>query len=594
MRPWRILPRPIGSNRTILMCICCIFSSIWRDINTTWPSREVTRLAALQADNADGLLYRVQLELARKNTAEAVQAARDLVSRRPEFAESYAMLGAALAAAGQTDKAVAEFNNALDRQHDNVGALEGLIDAYLQLRQPDRAAQTIAIAQKLYPNSAAFRERAIEYELAYSEHPQAAVDQRQRILDAAPDNPASYVALAQAGLTVANRLQTSDPGASRQNLDLAADTLNKGVARWPRSVPIVGLLAQVMQYRGDAAGAEKILLDLAAAPEMASNPQPSLLLADFYHGGGKTDAQIKSLGDAFERSGHSVDVELQLAAALVRAGRYDQALALLHDQNGSDSRVALQRLQTLSAAHRTDEAVRDITDALRSSPRSVELLNLLATTYIAAGRMTDARPVAKDAIAANPNDNDALYHQALVESRLIDGDLDLAKREATQLKTQNPGNSKAYGLLADVYYRQRQPDDALRTLEDGLTAAPQDRALRLRLLNAYSTSVPPAWSDYQRLVHQAENDPQLRTDPTWLVKDAYGLADQKQFDAAVQKVDEAIGAAPDRSELLSDKLSILMSAENYEAVIQTQMPSRPEASSHGGCILPRCGQGQRR
>ena len=422
--------------------------------------QEVTRLTALQADGADGMLYRVRLALAKGDNAGAVQVSRDLVSHRPQFAESYTMLGASLLAAGQPDKAVLEFNNALDRQHDNVGALQGLIDAYLQLHQPDRAAQTIQTAQQLYPKSGFFRERAIDYDLVYSDHPEVGVAERKRMLDAAPDDPASHAALAQAALRVANRLQTSNPQASRQNLDLACDTLNNAVVRWPRNLAIVGLLAQIRQYRGDAPAAEKLLLDLAAAPEMASAPEPSMLLADFYRGAGKTDAQIKALNDAFEKSGRSVDMELALGAALAQAGRYDQAVSLLHDHNGTDSRVVLQRLHTLSAAGRTDEAVRDIRDALQSSPRSVELLDLLATTYIAAGRLADARQVAKDAIAANPLDNDALYHQALVESQLIDGDLELAMHDATQLKAQNPASAKAYGMLADVYYRHRQANDA--------------------------------------------------------------------------------------------------------------------------------------
>lgn len=531
--------------------------------------QEVTRLSAMQADGADGMLYRIRLALAKGDYAGAVQTARDLTTRRPQFAESYSMLGAALLAAGQPDKAVLEFNNALDRQHDNVGALQGLIDAYLQLHQTDRAAQAILTAQQFYPQSGFFRERAIDYDLRYSDHPEEGVAERKRLLDAAPDDPAAHAALAQAALRVANRLQTSNPAVARQNLDLASLTLNNAAARWPRNIVIVGLLAQLRQYRGDAAAAEKLLLDLASVPEMASAPEPSLLLAEFYRTAGKADAQIKALNDAFEKSGHSVDVELALGAALAQTGQYDQALSLLRDQNGTDTRVVLQRLHTLSAAGRTDDAVRDISAALQSSPRSVELLDLLATTYIAAGRISDARQVAKDAIAANPLDNDALYHQALIESQLIDGDLELAMRDASQLKAQNPASAKAYGMLADIYYRRRQTDDALRTLEDGLKADPQDQGLRLRLLNAYSASTPPAWSDFDRVVHEAENDTQLRTSTDWLVKDAYGLAARKQFDAAVQKIDAAIAAAPDRQELISDKLSILMTAENYPAVIQT-------------------------
>ena len=530
--------------------------------------QEVARLGKMNADGADGMLYQIRLAMAKGENAAAVQAARDLVAKRPEFAESYALLGTALMGDGQPDKAVTEFNNALDRQHDNLSALQGLIDAYFQLHQPDHIAQAIVAAQKLYPQSVIFRERAIDYDLIYSEHPEVAVTERQQLLDESPDDPDSYISLAQAALSVAKRDKTSNPEGMRQNLEQASDVLNKAMARWPKNMVIVGLLAQIRQYQGDAAGAEKLLLDLASSPQFASRPEPSLLLADFYLHAGNTDAQIKSLHDAFDKSGHSVDVELKLGDALAQARRYDDALSLLHDQNGADPRVAQQRLQTLSMSGRTDEAEREIKDALRSSPGKVELLDLLATTYISAGRLTDARQVATDAIAADPSDNDALYHQALVESQMYDGDLDLAIRDAMQLKQQNPASTKAFGLLADIYFRKHQPDDAVRTLEDGLKAAPQDRTARLRLLAACAASRPPLWSEYDSVVQEAENDSQLQGDTIWLVKDAYGLSARKQFDPAIAKIDQAIAAAPGDLTLVSEKLSILMTAGNYPAVIQ--------------------------
>jgi tetratricopeptide (TPR) repeat protein len=531
--------------------------------------QEIARLTALHADGADGLIYRVQLAMAKQDNAGAVQAARDLVQHRPEFSQSYALLGVALSANGQPDKAVPEFQDALDRQHNNLDAWQGLIDAYLALHQPDRAGEAILDARRIFPHGVSLRERAIDYDLAYSDHPEVAVAERQSLLDAAPDDFRNHVALAQAALSVSEREHTSNPDASQKFLDQASDVLTKAIQRWPHEVALVGLLAQIRQYRGDAPGAEKLLTDLAAVPELSARPEPSLLLADFYGHQGKSDAAIKWLYAAFERSGNSIGVELKLAKSLAQSRRYDAALSLLHDQNGSDPRVARQRLELLVAAGRTDEAESAIKDALRAAPQSVDLLDLLTTTYIRAGRLADARQAARSAIQASGTDNDALYHQALIELRSSDGDMDLAMRDANQLKAENPSSPAAYGLLADVYTHQRQPDDTVRTLEDGVKAVPSDRTLRLRLLDAYSTATPSEWTQFDKLVHDAENDPVLARDPIWLVKDAYGLANRKQFDAAVQKIDDAIHLAPDDSQLASEKLSILLLAQSYPAIIQT-------------------------
>ena len=268
--------------------------------------QEVPKLAALHADEANGLMYRVQLAMAKADYSAAVQSARDLVSLRPDFSQSYAMLGAALLASGQPDKAVAEFQEALDRQHNNFDAWQGMIDADLTLRQSERAGQAILDARKLFPNSISLRDKAIEYDLAYSDHPEVAVTERQRLLDAGPDDSRNYVALAQAVLTLGERQQTTNPDASRQYLDQASDVLTKAFARWPHDIAIVGLLAQVDQFRGDASTAEKLLNDLAAVPELSAKPEPSLLLADFYlareiamHPSSRCTTHLRSRGTQF-------------------------------------------------------------------------------------------------------------------------------------------------------------------------------------------------------------------------------------------------------------------------------------------------------
>jgi tetratricopeptide (TPR) repeat protein len=529
--------------------------------------QQIPALAALHADGADGLIYRVRLLLAKGEIANAVQASRDLVKSRPDFAQSYAILGTALVSSGQSDKAVAEFKNALDRQPGNLDGLLGLIDAYTHLNQPERIAGAIASAQKLYPNSEAIREKAIEFDLAYSDHPEAAIEERQTLLDAHPDEPSAYAALAQAALRTSERDQTSHPDIAAKALQQASDTLNKAVARWPKNVPIVGLLSQLRRNQGDLPGAEKLLLDLAAAPELASSPDPSLLLFDFYQRVGKTDSAISALHDAFEKSNHSVMVELKLAGALVSARRFDEAMKMLQDQNNSDRSIQRLRMETLVAAGRTDDAEREIKSALQASPRSIDLLNLLTGMYIGAGRYSDARPVAKEAMAVDSSNNDALYHQAVTELHLADCDTDLALRDAMRLKLQNPANALAYGVLADAYYRLHHPDDALTALEEGLKAVPEDRNARLRLLAGYSATTPPDWTHFDQVVQAAENDPRLRADPIWLINDAKGLAARKQFDPAIEKVDQAIALAPNDYAWVSEKLSILMEAGKYQVVI---------------------------
>jgi predicted Zn-dependent protease len=532
-------------------------------------AKEIPTLARLQADDADGLVYQVHLAMAEGDEASAVKYSRDLVGRRPQFSVSYSLLGQSLAASGHPEEAVAEFNNALSRKQNNFDALAGLIKAYLQLNQIDQAEKAIATARGLFPGSVTFREMALDDELNHSDHPENVVKERAAILEANPNDVANYVGLATAALRVGEIRLQSDPESSRQFVDQARDVLQKAFARWPHDVPVVGFLAQIAQYRGDPVAAEKLLTDLAAAPELASKPQPSQLLYNFYAQTGKPDLALQALRDAFEKSGHSVEVEQQLGSALAQSRKFDEALTLLAAANADDPRIVRQRISTLIAAGRMDDAVSQIKTALAASPGSIDLLNLLTSAYIAAGRFADGRQPARDALAADPKNGEALYHQALIEMQLPDGDIDMALRDATALKDEYRASTAGYELLADIYYRRNQPSDAIRTLEDGLKAAPLDRASRLRLLQAYAGASPPLWSLFDGVVAEAENLPQLRTDPIWLVKDAYGLSARQQFDAAVAKIDQAIQLAPNDQTLPPEKLSILMNAKNYPAVIAT-------------------------
>lgn len=530
--------------------------------------KEVALLTRLQADGADGLIFRVRLEMARGDHAGAIRSARDLVTRRPEFAESYALLGEALAADGQLEQAVNEFNNALGRQHTNYEALRGLVQAYQQLGELDSASQTLATARRLFPNSTSFRDMSLDFDLLHSPTPENVVAERASLLQAAPNDLSAYLALARSALHVAETKVQSDPAASKQYLQQATNTLNQAFARWPTDINVVTLLAHIQQYQGNEKQGEKLLLDLAASPQWRSKPEPAVALFDFYMRGGEKQAAVRAMQDAFEKSGKNVALEVRLAALQTQLGQFDQALATL-SANADDLTVIDQRIDTLIAAGRVDDAISRAKSAVAAHPGAIDLLDRLVAAQLAAGQFVEARSSARDAVNASPKDNDALYHQALVELNLSDGDMEVALHAATQLKDQNPHGAKAYGLLADVYYHRNESDDALHWLQEGVKAAPLDRDARLRLLDGYAGKNPPDWDGYDATVADAENNPQLNVDPIWMEKAAFGLAARRLIDAAVTQIDAAIAKWPQNLELASDKLSILLNAADYPKVIQT-------------------------
>ena len=144
-------------------------------------------------------------------------------------------------------------------------------------------------------------------------------------------------------------------------------------------VQAVADLAQVRLYRGDSAASEKLLKDLAARQAWASSPEPSRLLGELYAKMAKHDLAADAFRQAYEKSGHAVNLESRLATALVQAGKPAEALKVLND-NTADAAIARARVELLIKMNRADEAETELIAALRSHPDSLELKNALAAT----------------------------------------------------------------------------------------------------------------------------------------------------------------------------------------------------------------------
>ncbi len=535
--------------------------------NFDLAQKQIPTLVKLKADESDGWMSRTRLAMARGDGDEAVKAAKQVVSLHPEFALSYVMLGQAYALDDQFQNAVREFRNALDRQSSNFDALRGLVEAYSSLKQPEEAAKAIAQGRKLYPDSFQFREYALNYDLFYSSHPETVIEERTKLLKANPDQIGSHLALAQADLRLAELRAAADPDASKKYAADAQAVLSKAVTRWPGDIRVVATLAQTLQYLVQSAEGEKLLQGLAAQPEWKDKPEPDRLLADFYLRAGNLPAAEKALRSAYERSNHAVDLELGLAALLARQSKFDEAARVLAD-NPTEPRVVKQRVQTLVAARKFDDAERTVKAAIAAAPNSADMLNLLTAVYLDAARLEDARVAARNALKVDRNNDVALYQQAKTESLMEDADLELALRDLRTVKEHNPASIPARLVLAQVLDRRGQHDDAIRELEDAHQASPLHRDTSLALLNAYASARPARWDQFDRFLAAAEADPRLRDDPTWLQKDSAGLAARKQYPQAVQKIRAAMKLAPENSTLNYDFLGILLASQDNQAVLQ--------------------------
>jgi tetratricopeptide (TPR) repeat protein len=526
----------------------------------------IITLAHLNADDADGLTYQVRLAMARNHHDEAIHAAQQLTSNRPELAMSWVMLGDAYRGNGQYDLALQNYRQALDRQALNAEALAGEIDCYVALNQQDNAAATIAAALRLFPDNASFRAADLDFKMTYG-NPEDVVAELERAIAAKPNDISNYLVLVEACMQTANaRSAGHGDNGPHPWLDKAQDALAQGLSKWPNDVRLIPLMAQVKQANGDFAGALKLLNDFAALPEWKNRAEPQIFLADLYNRAGESKETEQALRAALADNKNDISLQIKLSSFLAAVGKFDDALAVLADT--SDPAVALQRLQLLINAGRFAEAESGLEAAMAKSPDDVNLLYLLSLLHADTGHYQDADADVQHGLKIDPKNVPLMLQSARLEMSRPHGDMNLARRQLTALLQTSPKNLDAHVMLSDLYARQNQLDTAISEMETAMHIAPLDKPLRARLAKLYMAYDPPEWTQFDQILHEAEASDQLSSDPTWLDLESEGLFKRDQNSDAIAKMRQALTMAPSNSSLERDYINLLLQAKQFDDVIQ--------------------------
>jgi tetratricopeptide (TPR) repeat protein len=144
-----------------------------------------------------------------------------------------------------------------------------------------------------------------------------------------------------------------------------------------------------------------------------------------------------------------------------------------------DDELAYDLAIAYSRTGRTDDAIKTITQALQSSPSSVQLSNALVTLYLKVTRTDEAERVAEKNYRLHPNDREAEipYLRTLV----VNGDWGPAKPLGTKLLAEAPHNFDVL-YLNGIMERQKDEFQAARDhLTTALALQPADTAIQASL-----------------------------------------------------------------------------------------------------------------
>jgi tetratricopeptide (TPR) repeat protein len=532
------------------------------------------RLSKMNADQANGLLYRVRFSLARGDTKQAADLASELTTKMAEFAQSWVIMGQVQRAQGKHLDALVSYDTALQKQPNNLDAIRGAIDAAYAINDPDRAMQYISQGRRIFPNYAPLQEVELQHMIAFGD-PEKAIAPREENLKKAidrkdPNEAQAWLALGNTYLAVAKSKGNS--AAARPLLEKARDTLKQAIAKFPDESAFVRFYVDATAQLNDVASGEQAIKDLAAKPAWQGKPEPVLLLASLYQRTNKPAEQEKVLRDYLASSPQAVPVQVQLSSLLAKQNKLDEAMKVL-SPNADDPAIRRQRIELQISSGHLSDAEKEISTALASTATpSPVLLNRQAYVYMRSGRTTQALDVLNKVLQQDPRNSEAIFYRAeiYVSARK---NLETAISDLQTVRDL-PGNEvQGRQILAEAYHYSGDDDSAVRELEDALKlklASPDyaaEKAVRLRLLTLYSNSAPPRWSQAERVLREAKAQPQFANDVDLMRAEAGMWLQRKDTSQAAAVIAAARRIAPNDLDVFRTYLDVLFASAQYQPLV---------------------------
>jgi Flp pilus assembly protein TadD len=368
--------------------------------------------------NLEGLLLKGRLELQQGQSAQAMTDFEGLARVFPKVPVVYYQLALAHLANNDTDKAIANLNQALTLNPKYTDAILAL--AEIQIRTGNAVPAIVSLkplAQQQPPIVPAQLLLADAYRIQGSLD--SAVQIYRGLEKAFPTNPLPPLLL---GTTL---VQQKDNAGARAAFDralkLAPDNL-QGLEQ------LVNLDLMEKQY---AAAQQRVQQQIAQNTNAASL---QLLLANVLVARGETNQAESALQKAIELQPDSQQAYLMLA-------------------------------QLYTAANQNQKAITDLQAALAKNPKDAAALMLMGMTYNAEKDYKDARDAYEKLLVLAPNNGVALNNLAYIYAENL-GDLDKGYQMAQKVRNLAPADPAVADTLGWIQYQKGQYSSALSLLRE--------------------------------------------------------------------------------------------------------------------------------
>jgi tetratricopeptide (TPR) repeat protein len=490
---------------------------------------ELRRAVDFDPKNVEARLDLAQIYLASRQYSKSLEQADAILAIDPKNADAWAVKSGIAAANNDHEEALKDIQQALTYAPDRAGfhAQLGLIQSSDPATAKD-AESNVRAAVKLDPKNAPAH-LLLSGLLQKQGDSAGALSEAQAATQADPKNVRAWLTVAalyyksgdkaktEATLMQATDvLQDTNDGANllfnyyRQTgeMDHAATVYEQLANKYPKSVPIKMVYAQILIDRGNYAKVQQIVDELNKTN--ANDPQVQAMTGMLLLHNGKTDDAVNLLQKAAKNSPDNVSLKYWVATADKAkgdlAGAEENFRAVTRVQPGNLQ--AQRELAALAAGKKDNAQLQQIAETLITRfPNLSDGYLWRAVAEVNQGRTDQADADLQTAIKKNPQDSASLV--ALGELRMKQKRYPEAVQLLQKSLDANPNQMPAMQMLVSYYMFQKQPDKATALVQQEIGKSPNNSALYVELSNIQLSQrdVSGAASSADKAMQLNPNDP---------------------------------------------------------------------------------------
>ena len=433
-----------------------------------------------RANDETGMGWGASIEVAREARAAqtalqhgdargATEHAQRAVNAAPQDPDLWFTLAYAARLSGQYSLSVDAYRHGLTLKPSSIAGLSGLAQTYARMGRDAEAQQTLQQVLAADPKSDV--DLQLAGELLLSSDPKQAIDYLQRS-EAVKASSRTELLLARA------YERTGD-----------SQSADKMLERARRSAPTdPEVLRAVASYYRDTGRYDAAIRILEGLPTKDVSTLEELGYS--YALAGDAQAAARNYGAAASRAPRDIQVQLNAAQAMLNAGAFDKAAALLNQAstlNPEHYRVHALRGRLDAAEHRNEDSIREYEAALQHLPEGVSegvlypisLRVDLAQVYRDVGDTANAERVTRDAANAiatldvgGPARPEFLRLRAATEAAA--GDVDSAEKDLKEALRLEPRNGVLLLAYANLLWKTERKQEALKTYRAALAIDPSN------------------------------------------------------------------------------------------------------------------------